>query len=146
MSKRITAAKKALIKCHEALGIKDNDKFVNSRKDKYAQTRAAIAVAMLEYRTTFEIADAIGRDRSTISYYKSNHSDNLIHWEGYNKIYETCNPIVNSILRYELVKDKLKYIDDQIAQLHSMRQDIVNDSPVVEINGNSIIRACDKVC
>jgi len=146
MNKSLTATQKALIKCHEALGIKDNDKFVNSRKDKYAQTRAAVAVAMLEYRTTYEIADAIGRDRSTISYYKSNHKDNLLHWEGYKQAYEIVEPITNSILRDELVKDKLKYIDEQISQLQSMREDIVSDSPVVEINGDTIIRACDKVC
>ena len=146
MNKKLTATEKALVKCYEALGIKDNDKFLNSRKDKYAQTRAAVAVAMLEYRTTYEIADAIKRDRSTISYYKSNHQDNLLHWEGYKQAYEIVEPIANSILRDELVKDKLKYSDEQIIQLQSMREDIVSDSPIVEINGDTIIRACDKVC
>lgn len=73
-----------------------------SRETIYAQARAATAMALNKYFSQLPIASALGVDRSTISYYKSKHDDNLKQWAGYSKTYKIAENIADSKTYHEI--------------------------------------------
>jgi|TARA_R110001599_G_scaffold77978_2_gene212293 predicted transcriptional regulator len=98
-----------------------------SRETIYAQARAATAMALNKYFSQLPIASALGVDRSTISYYKSKHEDNLKHWGGYSKAYKTAESIADSKTYHEIrhvgIKTAAKEIESLEKRLKYLRKE-----------------------
>jgi len=98
-----------------------------SRETIYAQARAATAMALNKYFSQLPIASALGVDRSTISYYKSKHDDNLKHWGGYIKAYKTAESIADSKTYHEIrhvgIKTAAKEIESLEKRLKYLRKE-----------------------
>ena len=113
MMKRSEAINKAVTEEYETLGITRS----KSRAKFHVQARAAIGVALTPYCTTYEIGDAIERDRSTCSYYTGKHFDNMKHWIGYDEIYKVVKETIDDILQDYLLRSQVDSIDSRIATL-----------------------------
>lgn len=87
----------------------------NTRKSDQVKARNAIGVALLQWADTQqEVAEVLGRDRSTIAHMMLNHSDNLDYWKGYKEMYETASMIVDNRLSASSKADKLADITKKI--------------------------------
>ena len=113
MMKRSEAINKAVTEVYETLGITRS----KSRAKFHVQVRAAIGVALTPYCNTYEIGDAINRDRSTCSYYTGKHFQNLDYWLGYERTYKVVKDIVDNILEDYLLRTQLDSIDSRINTL-----------------------------
>tara|TARA_X000001388_G_scaffold50710_1_gene36664 strand:+ start:167 stop:556 length:390 start_codon:yes stop_codon:yes gene_type:complete len=111
--KRSEAINKAVTEVYETLGITRS----KSRAKFHVQVRAAIGVALTPYCTTYEIGDAINRDRSTCSYYTGKHFDNIKHWRGYDDVYKVVKETVDDILQDYLWRSQVESIESRISTL-----------------------------
>jgi len=113
MMKRSEAINKAVTEVYETLGITRS----KSRAKFHVQVRAAIGVALTPYCNTYEIGDAINRDRSTCSYYTGKHFDNIKHWCGYDDVYKVVKETVDDILQDYLWRSQVESIESRISTL-----------------------------
>ena len=113
MMKRSEAINKAVTEVYETLGITRS----KSRAKFHVQVRAAIGVALTPYCNTYEIGDAINRDRSTCSYYTGKHVDNIKHWCGYDDVYKVVKETVDDILQDYLWRSQVESIESRISTL-----------------------------
>lgn len=113
MMKRSEAINKAVTEVYETLGITRS----KSRAKFHVQVRAAIGVALTPYCNTYEIGDAINRDRSTCSYYTGKHFDNIKHWHGYDDVYKVVKETVDDILQDYLWRSQVESIESRISTL-----------------------------
>ena len=113
MMKRSEAINKAVTEEYETLGITRS----KSRAKFHVQVRAAIGVALTPYCNTYEIGDAINRDRSTCSYYTGKHFDNIKHWCGYDDVYKVVKETVDDILQDYLWRSQVESIESRISTL-----------------------------
>jgi len=111
--KRSEAINKAVTEVYETLGITRS----KSRAKFHVQVRAAIGVALTPYCNTYEIGDAINRDRSTCSYYTGKHFDNIKHWCGYDDVYKVVKETVDDILQDYLWRSQVESIESRISTL-----------------------------
>jgi len=100
-------------KAYNALDIPRN----KSRITKYAQTRAAIAVALNKHFSHRPIASALGVDRSTVSYYRSKHDINLKHWGDYDRIYNIAEDVVDEKIYSAIKLENIKIVTKEIERL-----------------------------
>jgi predicted XRE-type DNA-binding protein len=99
---------------YTSIGVHPDD----SRKADQVKARNAIGVALLHWADTQqEVAEVLGRDRSTIAHMMINHSDNLEYWKGYKDMYETATMIVNNRLSASSKADKLASLTNKIYML-----------------------------
>ena len=113
MMKRSEAINKAVTEVYETLGITRS----KSRAKFHVQVRAAIGVALTPYCNTYEIGDAINRDRSTCSYYTGKHFDNIKHWCGYDDVYKVVKETVDDILQDYLWRSQVESIESRMSTL-----------------------------
>jgi len=111
--KRIKAITQAVTEVYETLGITRS----KSRIKFHVQVRAATGVALTPYCNTEEIGCAIGRDRSTVSYYTGKHFQNMDYWSGYSDIYRIAKDVVDDVLQDYLLKSQVESIDNRITTL-----------------------------
>jgi len=95
------------------------------RIKEQAQARAAIAVALSKHFNSSCIGSAIGKDRSTISYYKKLHEANLTGWTGYKHKFEAANQIAVSTFRVEDAKEQLTLLNKQLSYIRSRRDKLL---------------------
>jgi len=87
----------------------------NTRTSDQVKARNAIGCALLQWADTQqEVADVLGRDRSTVAHMMLNHHDNLDYWKGYKELYETATMIVDNRLSASSKADKLAEITNKI--------------------------------
>ena len=107
-----------------------------SRKTIYAQARAAIAMALNKYFLQLPISSALGIDRSVVSYYKSKHEDNLKHWGGYSKVYNTAEGIADSKTYVEIrhvgiekATEEIEKLEKRLKYLRVEKKDLEDTNP-----------------
>ena len=61
-----------------------------------------------------EVAEMLGRDRSTIAHMNIEHEDNLEHWSGYKNLFEYASLIVDSRMSTSSTAEKLSEITNRI--------------------------------
>lgn len=118
---RTEAITEAVDEVYETLGIPRS----KSRLKHHVQVRAAICVALTPFCTTMEIGEALGRDRSTCSYYTGKHNDNMRHWSGYAHVYDIVKDIVSEILEDYLLRTKVESLNLRIKTLKATRTRIL---------------------
>jgi|TARA_R110002049_G_scaffold178751_5_gene345855 hypothetical protein len=127
---RIHAVKETVNKIYETLGIARS----NSRKRINVQARAAISVALKPYCNTYEIGEAVERDRSTCSFYTSKHFTNMDYWPGYSDIYNTAKEVVDNVLEDYMLASHLDYINDRMDTLEKTRKSLLKRLKKEEVN------------
>jgi predicted transcriptional regulator len=74
------------------------DRFDNSRKTHPSQARMALSnVLSSKGMTNDEIAEVIGRHRTTVIHHLKYHDGDLIEWRGYLAKYSRCKKAFESI-------------------------------------------------
>lgn len=87
----------------------------DSRKAEQVKARNAIAVALLQWADNQqEVADILGRDRSTVAHMMLNHEENLKYFKGYSDLYDRAKFIVDNRLSASSKADKLADITNKI--------------------------------
>lgn len=87
----------------------------DTRKSDQVKARNAIAVALMHWANNQqEVADILGRDRSTVAHMLLNHNENLKYYKGYAELYERAKFIVDNRLSASSKADKLADITNKI--------------------------------
>ena len=97
----------------------------NSRAKLHIQIRSAIGVALSAYYNTYEIGAALKRDRSSVSHYTINHSQNLKYWEGYRGVYETVKEEIDSVIHDHVLELNIETLRNRIEKLQSIKQELI---------------------
>jgi hypothetical protein len=100
-----------------SLGVRPN----NSRAKLHIQIRAAIGVALSAYCNTYEIGDALNRDRSSVSHYTTKHVQNLKYWDGYREIYTIVKEEIDNVLFDHLLELKIETLSSRIEKLQQTK-------------------------
>jgi len=96
---------------YAAIGMVPDD----SRRADQVKARNAIAVALIQWADNQqEVAEVLGRDRSTVAHMTINHDDNLKFWKGYESLYEKAKLIVDNRLSATSKADRLANLTNQI--------------------------------
>jgi len=127
---RIEAVQETVNTIYDTLGIAKN----KSRKRINVQIRAAISVALKPYCSTYEIGEAIERDRSTCSFYSSKHFTNMDYWSGYSDIYYTAKEVVENTLEDYMLTGQLKSINSRINALEETKKSLLKRLKREKIN------------
>jgi len=101
------------IMSYKALGIDRSTR----RKTTDAQARAAIGASMNLFFPQLGIGKALLVDRSNISHYAKNHTQNLSFWPGYKHIYDTVNCIVTEQCKNDNIQDEIDGLSASIEGL-----------------------------
>ncbi len=96
------------------------------RTQDQVKARASIAMALLDYGIQGQVAQAVGKDRSTIAHMKRNHKDWLLYWEGYKNMYEIAFRITRKILGKQSASEQLNNINDRIKFLQEEKKSLEN--------------------
>lgn len=96
---------------YAAIGVIPDD----SRRADQVKARNAIGVALSHWADNQqEVAEVLGRDRSTVAHMTINHADNLQFWKGYEDLYEKAKLIVDNRLSATSKADRLANLTNQI--------------------------------
>ena len=96
---------------YAAIGMQPDE----SRKSEQVRARNAIGVALLQWADNQEqVANILGRDRSTVAHMMINHDNNLKYWKGYAELYDKAKLIVDNRLSASSKADKLADITNKI--------------------------------
>jgi hypothetical protein len=117
---------------YKAIGLVPDE----SRTATQVKARNAICVALLQWANNQqEVADLIGRDRSTVAHMMINHEDNMQYFKGYSDLYEKARLIVDSRMSTTSKADRLADICNKIFLLEqeaAILRNELNSIPNVE--------------
>ncbi len=118
---RSQSLRSAVKNAYQVLGVKPS----NSRTTLHIQVRSAIGVALSTYYNTYEIGEALNRDRSSVSHYTTKHVQNLKHWKGYRRIYQTVRDEIDDVLQDHLLVLKIDALSSRIEKLKAIKQELI---------------------
>jgi len=107
-----------------------------SRRAEQVMARNAIAVALSSWADNQqEVAEVLGRDRSTIAHMLLGHEDNLQFWDGYADLHKMAVMIVDNRLSASSKADKLASITNKIHILEqeaTLLRNELNSIPITQ--------------
>ena len=107
-----------------------------SRRAEQVMARNAIAVALSSWADNQqEVAEVLGRDRSTIAHMLLGHEDNLQFWDGYADLHKMAVMIVDNRLSASSKADKLASITNKIHILEqeaALLRNELNSIPITQ--------------
>jgi len=90
----------------------------DTRETTQVKARNAIGVALLQWADgQQEVAEMLGRDRSTIAHMYIGHEDNLKFWKGYSEMYEKATMIVDNRMSTTNKAQRLADLTNKISML-----------------------------
>lgn len=94
----------------------------NSREASQVKARNAVGVALLHWADNQqEVAEVLGRDRSTIAHMHINHDDNLKFWKGYDELYDKAQMIVDNRMA---TTNKAQRLADLTNKIYILEQEV----------------------
>jgi len=110
----LSQGKEAKDMYYDTIGQKFN---ADSRNYVHSQPRMALGMALTKHLNDSLAAEILGKDRTTIIHYKTNHKSNLELWNGYDTYYETAQYIVDTYFDGMAKVNRVKYIDKIVNRL-----------------------------
>ena len=116
LEKRQGLMKSSVNRFYRAIDLEPND----TRKSIQVKARTAIGVALMTWaKNQWEVAEALGRDRSTVAHYGIKHENNLLYWDGYSEMYDTALLITEHRMSQLAIPQKLEKLAEKLALLQS---------------------------
>ena len=122
MSSKTKLANQVVNDSYRAMGIV---KKPSLRTSEQAQTRAAIACAMVRNFHTTDISLALEKDRTTVSYYKRMHENNVVGWRGYEDKYKIAKSIAEGKILIDDVRAQIIALNKQLSHIESRKEELL---------------------
>lgn len=119
---------------YKAIGLEPKD----SREASQVKARNAICVALMTWaKNQEEVAELIGRERSTVAHMVLNHEENIRFFKGYEGLYEKAKLIVDARMSTTNKADKLASICNKIYLLEEEASILRKELNSIELNSTN---------